>query len=170
MDIIYPATSKHILKFTSQPMYVVQETEEIYQTITLPHILDNSLSLQVCFFFKWLDTNIELIVIKVNNYIIQWVYNCLEYKSEKERIAYDTASENQKNDEDNGFLLIPDLKWSGKLNELYLLAIVKKRNIKSLRDLTADHLTLLKNILNKGSVCILIIFWFSLIIVKKFWF
>lgn len=76
----------------------------------------------------------------------------MEYKSEKERTVYDTASENQKNDEDNGFLLIPDLKWSGRLNELYLLAIVKKRNIKSLRDLTADHLPLLKNILNKGSV------------------
>lgn len=86
--------------------------------------------------------------------LIQWVYNCLEYKSEKERIAYDTASENQKDDEDNGFLLLPDLKWSGKLNELYLLAIIKKRNIKSLRDLTTDHLPLLKNILNKGSVCI----------------
>jgi len=85
---------------------------------------------------------------------IQWVYNCLEYKSEKERITYDTASENQKDDEDNGFLLLPDLKWSGKLNELYLLAIIKKRTIKSLRDLTTDHLPLLKNILNKGSVCI----------------
>lgn len=84
---------------------------------------------------------------------IQWVYNCLEYKKEKERIKYDTASENEKNDEEIGFLLLPDLKWSGKINELYLLAIIKKRNIKSLRDLTADHLPLLKNILNKGSVC-----------------
>lgn len=129
MDIIYPATDKHILKFTSQPLYFVQETEEMYQTITLPHILDSSLSLQ-------------------------WLYNCLEYKSEKERIKYDTASENQKDDEDNGFLLLPDLKWSGKLNELYLLAIIKKRNIKSLRDLTINHLPLLKNILNKGSAAI----------------
>lgn len=50
MDLIYPATDKHILKFISQPMYLVQETEEMYQTITLPHVLDNSLSLQVCFF------------------------------------------------------------------------------------------------------------------------
>lgn len=63
---------------------------------------------------------------------------------------------------------MPDLKWSGKPNELYLLAIIKKRNIKSLRDLTADHLPLLKNIMNKGSVCILIIFWFSLVLVKSF--
>lgn len=78
----------------------------------------------------------------------------MEYKSEKERIKYDTASEDHKNDDNVGFILLPDLKWSGKISELYLLAIVKKRNIKSLRDLTADHLPLLKNILNKGSVCI----------------
>lgn len=78
----------------------------------------------------------------------------MEYKSEKERIKYDTATENDENDETCGFLLFPDLKWSGKIDELYLLAIIKKRNIKSLRDLTADHLPLLKNILNKGSVCI----------------
>ncbi|XP_025414554.1 m7GpppX diphosphatase [Sipha flava] len=129
MDLIYPASEKHILKFSSQPIYLVQETEDIYQNITLPHILSNSLSLQ-------------------------WVYNCLEYKSEKEKIKYDTASENQKNDDNDGFILLPDLKWSGKISELYLLAIVKKRNIKSLRDLTADHLQLLKNILNKGSAAI----------------
>lgn len=49
MDIIYPATEKHILKYMSQPVHLIQETEEMYQTITLPHILDNSLSLQVCF-------------------------------------------------------------------------------------------------------------------------
>jgi len=48
MDIIYPATDKHVLKFTSQPLYLIEETEDIYQSITLPYILDNSLSLQVC--------------------------------------------------------------------------------------------------------------------------
>lgn len=97
--------------------------------------------------------------------LFQWVYNCLEYKSEKELIKYDTASDHEKNDEDNGFLLLPDLKWSGKISELYLLAIVKKRNIKSLRDLTTNHLPLLKNILNKGSVCNL--YYFTLYFIYK---
>lgn len=97
------------------------------------------------------------------------MYNCLEYKSEKDRIKYDSASENDKNDEENGFLLLPDLKWSGKIDELYLLAIIKKRNIKSLRDLTSDHLPLLQNILNKGSVCtlyisVILIFYYTFFI------
>lgn len=52
MDVIYPANDKHILKFTSQPVYLVQETEEMYQTITLPHIMDHSFSLQVCSLLK----------------------------------------------------------------------------------------------------------------------
>lgn len=99
---------------------------------------------------------------------IQWVYNCLEYKREKEMIKYDTATENDKNDENNGFLLLPDLKWSGKINELYLLAIVKKRNIKSLRDLTAEHLPLLKNILSKGSVRIYLNKQFSIYLHNKY--
>lgn len=51
MDVIYPANDKHILKFTTEPIYLVQETEEMYETITLPHILDHSFSLQVCSVF-----------------------------------------------------------------------------------------------------------------------
>lgn len=62
LDLIYPATDKHILKFMSQPLYLVQETEEIYQTITLPHILESSLSLQVCFILKFLDNTYFIII------------------------------------------------------------------------------------------------------------
>ncbi len=69
------------------------------------------------------------------------MYNILEHKKEFERIAFEDPCP------DNGFILLPDLKWDGKTSEtLYLLAIIHKRNIKSLRDLTATHLPLLKNI------------------------
>lgn len=70
MDVIYPATDKHILKYTNQPMYLVLETEEMYQTITLPYILDNSFSLQVSMsFFKWLKRLIFLKKTKIINLI-----------------------------------------------------------------------------------------------------
>lgn len=53
----------------------------------------------------------------------------------------------------NGFILLPDLKWNGTtLENLYLLAIVITKDIKSLRDLTSEHLPLLKNIYEKGTV------------------
>lgn len=38
------------------------------------------------------------------------------------------------------------------MDDLYLIAIVNKRNIRSLRDLTSEHLPLLKNVFEKGQV------------------
>lgn len=51
-------------------------------------------------------------------------------------------------DKENGFVLLPDLKWDGStLETLYLLAIVHRRDVKSLRDLDGEvHLPLLRNI------------------------
>lgn len=75
----------------------------------------------------------------------QWVYNILEHKKESERIAFEDPCP------ENGFILLPDLKWDGKTFEtLYLLALIHKRKIKSLRDLTVAHLPLLKNIRDKS--------------------
>lgn len=78
---------------------------------------------------------------------IQWVYNILERKSEAERIVCEDT------DPINGFTLVPDLKWDGTtLETLYLLAIARVHDIKSIRDLNEIHLPLLKNIQEKGIV------------------
>lgn len=82
--------------------------------------------------------------------MFQWVYNILEHKSEADRIVFEDT------DPELGFTLIPDLKWDGiTLDTLYLLAIVQVHGLKSLRDLTEKHLPLLKNIKEKGEVCLL---------------
>ena len=71
----------------------------------------------------------------------------MERKSEVENFVYEDL------DPEIGFTLTCDLKWDKKtLSTLYLLAIVRKRNITSIRDLTTEHLPLLKNIKEKGSV------------------
>jgi m7GpppX diphosphatase len=71
----------------------------------------------------------------------------LEHKKEAERIVYEDTDKN------TGFILAPDLKWDGKaLENLYVTAITHNRDIKSIRDLNQQHLPLLENILNKGSV------------------
>lgn len=77
----------------------------------------------------------------------QWVYNILDGKVEQDRVVF------QDPDPETGFVLLPDFKWDQKdLQNLYLLAICRKRNILSLRELGTDHLPLLKNILEKGQV------------------
>uniref|UniRef100_A0AAY4ACZ3 m7GpppX diphosphatase n=1 Tax=Denticeps clupeoides TaxID=299321 RepID=A0AAY4ACZ3_9TELE len=118
--VICPATQKHVKKYLSQEMFLVEETGEDYLSTTLPYIESQSFS-------------------------VQWVYNILEKKAEADRIVFEDP------DPDTGFVLLPDFKWDQKqLYDLYLIAIVHRRNIKSLRDLTSDHLPLLRNISKKG--------------------
>ncbi|XP_058712869.1 m7GpppX diphosphatase isoform X2 [Poecile atricapillus] len=78
-----------------------------------------------------------------------WVYNILEKKAEADRIIHENP------DPSNGFVLVPDLKWNqNQLDDLYLIALVHRREIKSLRDLTAEHLPLLRNVLQEGKEAI----------------
>lgn len=118
--LICPATQKHIKKYQVQETFLVEETEEDYRSITLPYIESQSFS-------------------------VQWVYNILEKKAEAERIVCEDS------DPKTGFVLLPDFKWDMKqLDDLYLIAIVHRRDIKSLRDLRSEHVPLLENILKKG--------------------
>lgn len=48
-------------------------------------------------------------------------------------------------------VLFPPLV-SAQLDDLYLIAICHRRGIRSLRDLTPEHLPLLRNILREGQV------------------
>jgi len=123
-NIIHPATQKHIEKYTTSPAHLVVETEDLYQSVTLPFIQREQFSLD-------------------------WVYNVLDKKKEADRIIFENT------DPIHGFLMAPDFKWTGKqLEDLYCLAIVHRRGIKSLRDLNSSHLPLLYNLLNEGKTAI----------------
>lgn len=120
VTVIHPATEKHLQKYASHNLYVLNETPAIYNEIVLPLLADQ--------------------------FSLQWIDNILDHKAELDRIVFEDP------DPETGFVLLPDLKWGGQINSLYLLAICHKRSIKSLRDLKAEHLPLLKNIYNKGIV------------------
>ncbi|CAL1529588.1 unnamed protein product [Lymnaea stagnalis] len=122
--LIHPATEKHITKYADHEPFIIQETQELYQTVTLP-------------------------CIKESKFSIQWVYNILEKKTESDRILVEDP------DPDVGFVMVPDMKWDCKnIDALYMVAIVHKHGIKSLRDLRKEHLPLLENILSKGQSAI----------------
>ncbi|XP_055377447.1 m7GpppX diphosphatase [Condylostylus longicornis] len=113
--VIYPATEKHIEKYSARRKYLVKETAVIYKNVTEPYIESSKFSLE-------------------------WVYNILEHKQEADRIIFEDE------DKEIGFILIPDLKWDGSKETLYMLALPHKHGMKSLRDLNETHLPLLKNI------------------------
>ncbi|XP_055902887.1 m7GpppX diphosphatase [Eupeodes corollae] len=118
--VVYPATDKHIEKYSIHAKHLIAETPALYENITLTYL-------------------------KSSQFSLDWVYNILEHKQETERIVFEDP------DPEIGFVLLPDLKWDGRTIEaLYLLAIVHKRDIKSLRDLNSSHLPLLKNIRDSG--------------------
>ncbi|XP_071544867.1 m7GpppX diphosphatase [Panulirus ornatus] len=122
--IIYPAEEKHILRFEKQPSSFINETPALYEEVTKPFIESSSFSKQ-------------------------WIYNILEHKKEADRIVFEDP------DPDCGFVLLPDLKWTGEqMEDLYLQAIVHRRDITSLRDLRGCHITLLKNVYEKGTAAI----------------
>ncbi|XP_034185636.1 decapping enzyme, scavenger [Osmia lignaria lignaria] len=120
--VIHPATSKHIDKFTKKELYMIDETYELYQKITVPYIESSSFS-------------------------TEWIHNILEHKAEQDKIVYEDRNEK------TGFVLVNDLKWDGQLNTLKLIALPLQK-IKSIRELNASHLPLLKNIRDAGIAAI----------------
>nr|CAG4644810.1 EOG090X06NK [Leptodora kindtii] len=124
VTLIHPATEKHVDKYTTKQRHLVEESREAYEEITLPHINGSCFS-------------------------IDWVFNILDGRKEADRIIFNDP------DLETGFVLLPDMKWDCKTTtNLYLVAIVRKRGIKSLRDIRAEHLPLLENIMKKGCVAI----------------
>uniref|UniRef100_A0A8C2J666 m7GpppX diphosphatase n=1 Tax=Cyprinus carpio TaxID=7962 RepID=A0A8C2J666_CYPCA len=118
--VVCPATEKHVKKYLHQEVFLLEESGEDYRNLTLPYISSQSFS-------------------------VQWVHNILEKKAEADRIVFEDP------DPDTGFVLLPDFKWDQKqLQDLYLIAIVHRKDVKSLRDLTSEHLPLLTNIRSKG--------------------
>ncbi|TKR81702.1 hypothetical protein L596_015533 [Steinernema carpocapsae] len=122
--LIFPANEKHILKYRAQERFLIAETGEDFEKITLPHIT-------------------------ASNFGVQWVYNCLEHKSEQDRLIFEDL------DEQNGFQLYPDLKWDGKTPEnLYCQAIIRRRGVRSVRDLRGTDIELLENIMTNSKKAI----------------
>uniref|UniRef100_A0A4W6FVA0 m7GpppX diphosphatase n=1 Tax=Lates calcarifer TaxID=8187 RepID=A0A4W6FVA0_LATCA len=93
--------------------------------------------------------SITLPYIQKQSFSVQWVYNILEKKAEAERIVYEDP------DPEVGFVLLPDFKWDQKQMICILIAITHQRDIRSLRDLSSEHIPLLQNIFQKGKEAIL---------------
>ncbi|KAL3145883.1 hypothetical protein ABBQ38_015253 [Trebouxia sp. C0009 RCD-2024] len=120
VDTIYPATEKHISKHSTQKFIMVAETAEVYSNKVLPYMQSLPASR------------------------ITWVYNILEKKAETERLLFEDPNP------ETGFMLHPDLKWDQTQTEgLYCIALCHRRDLKCLRDLTADSLPLLRNVKHK---------------------
>lgn len=120
LNIIYPATETHIKKYGQQNLHYVLETPETYEKFVKPYIES------------------------MKGDRIKWVYNILFEGKESETFIY------HDKDLQEGFVLLPDMKWDKiNMDSLYLCCIVNRTDISSVRDLNASHLSFLINIQNK---------------------
>lgn len=124
LNIIWPATPVHVRKFERQQLHLVRETPQTYEEVVKPYI----------------DEMYEMGRLK-------WVENILLEGAEADRVVYKDFPEENKRD---GFVILPDMKWDGvNLDALYLVAIVYRNDLKSIRDLRSEDRTWLKSLNNK---------------------
>jgi hypothetical protein len=72
---------------------------------------------------------------------VRWAYNIINGISEQSRIHF-------RND---SFVIIPTFGWDGKnVNKLHLLAIFTDKELKTIRDLRAVHIPILRSALDEG--------------------
>ena len=71
----------------------------------------------------------------------QWIYNIIDGIAETSDILY----------VDEDIIIIPTYTWNkSDVEKLHVLAIVKDKNLRTIRDLNQSHIQLLKNIKNIG--------------------
>ncbi|RKP20387.1 HIT-like protein [Rozella allomycis CSF55] len=119
MKVIYPCTILHIRKYLKSKAFKITETYNMYLEKTLP-------------FIKSLPEERTL-----------WVTKILNKQAEQDDVII------LDEDEKDGFVLLPDSKWDRtNMTNMYLLAI-SKCPIICIRELSSDHIPLLKNIKSK---------------------
>ncbi|KAK9479802.1 HIT-like domain-containing protein [Lipomyces japonicus] len=117
LSLIWPASQTHIDKYGKQTKHLIIESPDLYSNVTLQYVE------------------------KMRGKRIQWVRNILSHTVEADRIIYENTNP------DTGFILLPDLKWDRKtLDSLYLVAIVHRLDIASVRDLKKSHVGWLKTV------------------------
>ncbi|KAJ3962870.1 hypothetical protein N0V92_000439 [Colletotrichum tropicale] len=121
INLIYPCTETHVKKYSKQGVRLVTETPHIYASAVRPFMQR-----------------------KRDEGRLNWVFNIIEGRTEVEDVIYRTELGASQNDE--GFLLLPDLNWDRKtIDALHLLALVERRDIWSLRDLRRKHIPWLRH-------------------------
>lgn len=119
INLIYPCSDAHVLKYSKQGARSVTETPALYRDAVRPYMRRQR-----------------------EQGRLNWVFNILEGRTEADDVIYRTPPGAAG---DEGFVLLPDLNWDrGTLEALHLLALVERRDLWSLRDLRKRHVAWLE--------------------------
>ena len=125
INLFYPATEKHLKKYSKQSLHTVQETPQMYREHIRPYLQQQ----------------------REAQGRLDWMRNIIDGKVEVKDVIYRTPKDH---DSDGGFLMLPDLNWDRKsMESLHLLGIVERNDIWSLRDLKKKHIRWLNDMRTK---------------------
>eukprot|EP00928_Gymnodinium_smaydae_P070785 TRINITY_DN54554_c0_g1_i1.p1 TRINITY_DN54554_c0_g1~~TRINITY_DN54554_c0_g1_i1.p1 ORF type:complete len:334 (-),score=42.28 TRINITY_DN54554_c0_g1_i1:7-981(-) len=115
-EVVYPATAKDIAKHRQVALVRVIETPALYKTVTVPRTLVGAEARD------------------------SWVVNIIEGRKEVENVVPELSG--------NGLVIVKDYKWQDMKNtdELYYQCLFSDTSVRSLRNLTGDHVPILKRI------------------------
>jgi Scavenger mRNA decapping enzyme C-term binding len=124
LAICYPASTKDILKKEAHSFKIIAETPNIYANIVLPYLKEHEIGS---------EHNV-------------WIHRILDGQSEADLVIRRHPQTTEEEDAMLNYVLLPDSKWADRnnLKDLYLLCIVGRRDLYSLRDLSSIHLPLLR--------------------------
>lgn len=75
---------------------------------------------------------------KIKKRSLKWCYDIIEGRTEQDRIIY----------QNKDFVLIPSLGSTKDQEKMHIIALVKHKNLMTLRDMRAEHIPLLESIKN----------------------
>lgn len=133
-ELISPASERQIKRaMPSNSTALIEETSDMYNEVVKPYIQSI-----------------------VDGQSLNWIFNIIEGKKEKERLLLNHES----------FIINIDTKWRSHPDafktpreewyqhestiDLYCLGIIKQKSIATLRDLTKDHIPILKSMKEEG--------------------
>jgi m7GpppX diphosphatase len=165
VDTIHPCTAKHISKHSKQAVRLISETAALYDAVTKPYIEQLPIS-QISWVYNILEKKKE-----VDRMIFEDVDPVTGFMLHPD-LKWD---ESQVNTYHSRCAMLAHchqqqrvcwLAWHVGLarcltacvpvqdDKLYCVAIVNRRDLKSMRDLRGEHIALLENILDKGQAAL----------------
>lgn len=134
VELISPASDRQIKRaMPSNSTSLIEETSEMYNLVVKPYIQSI-----------------------VDGRSLDWIFNIISGEKEKERLLLDHKS----------FIINIDTKWRShpdtfktpredwyqhsSVGDLYCLGIIKQKSVATLRDLTKDHIPMLKAMKQEG--------------------
>lgn len=126
VNLIWPASEKHVRKYTFQQVRMVRESGEVYAKYVRKYMRQCREELGR----------------------LDWVWNILDGKAEQEDVLFRSPSWGSEGEgKGEGFLLLPDLNWDRKtVGSMHLLALVERRDLWSVRDLKKKDVAWMKEL------------------------